>query len=98
MPVRVYRKRTHRHSTTESKHMKLFNWILAPFRLIYESHQARLRQIDVDILWAACIDNTPDEERARAVFGAHAFNDHAWTILGEEDIIDIVSKLPYVKE
>lgn len=48
------------------------------------------RQIDIDILWPSCKEIAETEglslDYAKATFASHAFNDHAWIVLGEDEI------------
>jgi hypothetical protein len=54
---------------------------------------ARQRAIDLKILWPTCRDQAPDLDMAKAAFAFHAFNDRAWTELGEAEIIHRIDKL-----
>jgi hypothetical protein len=47
---------------------------------------ARLRKIDLKILWPACLENAYNTDQAQAAFAMHAFNDPAWLFLGEDEI------------
>lgn len=53
----------------------------------------RLRNIDLQVLWPACVKNGRDLDHARAAFAAHAFHDPAWLVLGEGEIIRIIDGL-----
>lgn len=54
---------------------------------------AHLRKIDLKILWPACKAQARDMEHAKAAFAAHAFNDRAWTFLGERAVYDFIEGL-----
>lgn len=54
---------------------------------------ARLRRIDLQILWPCCKKQAGDLDRARAAFAVHAFADRAWAFLGEDQIFRIVGGL-----
>jgi hypothetical protein len=45
---------------------------------------ARLRKIDMDVLWPTCAAQAHDLDHAKAAFAVHAFNDPAWQFLGED--------------
>ncbi len=51
---------------------------------------ARLRRIDLQILWPACKEQAARTERqldhAKAAFAHHAFHDKAWLFLGDAEI------------
>lgn len=57
----------------------------------------RQRQIDIDILWPACKKEAEaqgyDLDTARAAFAAHALNDHAWLVLGDDEVVRRVKEL-----
>lgn len=57
----------------------MFNWIA-------RWYSARLRKIDLQILWPICLKQAKDLDHAKAAFAVHAFNDPAWLRLGEEEI------------
>jgi hypothetical protein len=48
---------------------------------------ARLRRIDLEVLWPMCFDRASDLDSAKAAFAFHAFNDKAWLVLGEDEVI-----------
>lgn len=50
------------------------------------NYNERRRQIDINLLWPSCKKFGNDLDHAKAAFAAHAFNDEAWTGLGEEEI------------
>jgi hypothetical protein len=54
---------------------------------------ARLRKIDLQILWPQCRERSPDMDRAKAAFAVHAFHDRAWLILGEQEIYRRIDEL-----
>lgn len=47
---------------------------------------ARLRRIDLQILWPVCRDNAVSLDHAKAAFAVHAYRDPAWQFLGEDEI------------
>ena len=51
------------------------------------------RKIDLDILWPVCREQAPDLDHAKAAFAVHAFNDRAWTVLGDDEIERIIDGL-----
>ena len=62
------------------------NWILG---LWY----ARLRRIDLSILWPSCKKQARDLEHAKAAFACHAMNDRAWLFLGQQRVCEIIDRL-----
>ena len=54
--------------------------------------QARMRRIDLELLWPICVKGAPDLDRAKAAFAYHAMTDPNWLALGEEGI-DIINNL-----
>lgn len=54
---------------------------------------ARLRRIDLKILWPSCKNIGEDLDHAKAAFAFHAFHDDAWLFLGEDKIIEIIENL-----
>lgn len=64
----------------------MFQWLLNWWHV-------RQRSIDIQILWPACRDNTPDLDHAKAAFAFHAFHDEAWMCLGEREITRLIDKL-----
>jgi hypothetical protein len=62
-------------------------------RLLMRWWRAHQRQIDLDILWPACKAEAADLDHAKAAFAVHAFNDRAWLVLGEDEIIRFIEDL-----
>lgn len=55
---------------------------------------ARQRQLDMDILWPACLDEARgDLDKARTAFAVHAFRDPAWMYLGRGAVYRIIDNL-----
>lgn len=54
---------------------------------------ARLRDLDLQLLWPSCKEQARDLDYAKAAFAAHAMNDRAWLILGEEEIARFIDEL-----
>lgn len=54
---------------------------------------ARLRAIDLKILWPTCKAEAHDLDYAKAAFAVHAFHDPAWLTLGEDEIIRRIDEL-----
>lgn len=54
---------------------------------------ARLRRIDIQILWPSCVNNAASLDHAKAAFAAHAFHDRAWMALGEKAVYDAIDSL-----
>lgn len=59
--------------------MKWLNWLA-------DIWHARQRSVDLDVLWPTCKAQAPDMYTAKLVFSMHAFQDEAWTCLGEAEI------------
>lgn len=53
----------------------------------------RQREVDLQILWPACVLNAPSLYDAKAAFAAHAYNDPAWISLGEDEIYQRIEAL-----
>jgi hypothetical protein len=53
----------------------------------------RQRDIDVQILWPACLKQASTVDRAREAFALHAVHDRAWLELGPDGIADAVRAL-----
>jgi hypothetical protein len=60
---------------------------------ILDRWHARQRRIDLEILWPQIKANARDLDHARRAFAFHAFNDSAWTCLGEGNIEKIIEEL-----
>jgi hypothetical protein len=54
---------------------------------------ARVRRLDLEILWPACKAEAPDLDHARAAFAVHAFHDNAWLSLGEQALMTAIDEL-----
>jgi hypothetical protein len=54
---------------------------------------ARLRRIDLVLLWPSCRDQARDLDHAKAAFAVHAFKDPAWLFLGHDKIVEIIDGL-----
>ncbi len=54
----------------------------------------RQRDTDLNILWPACKEQTPDIEIAKAMFALHVFKDSAWIeFYGKEKLLNFIEKL-----
>ncbi len=62
-------------------------------RWVADWHYARLRRIDLQILWPTCRREAQDIDLAKAAFAYHAFNDPAWLWLGEDEIVRQIDAL-----
>jgi hypothetical protein len=67
--------------------------MMALWTLIVSWWRARQRRIDLEILWPICVRGANDLDHAKAAFAMHAFNDPAWLCLGEDAMIDLISRL-----
>jgi hypothetical protein len=56
-------------------------------------YYARLRRIDLEILWPSCRDQAWSIDHARAAFAVHAFRDPAWLFLGHDEIANTIDRL-----
>ena len=54
---------------------------------------ARLRRIDMQILWPSCKAQASDLNQAKAAFAVHCFHDRAWMFLGEGETYRIIDAL-----
>lgn len=63
------------------------------YRWIWNYWRRRQRQIDLEILWPACLKLGRDLDHAKAAFAVHAFHDPAWLCLGEAEIYRIIDHL-----
>jgi hypothetical protein len=60
---------------------------------------ARMRNIDLVILWPTCkrmaMEYHPTDamDYARAAFAVHAFNDPAWLALGQDELMAAIDEL-----
>jgi hypothetical protein len=66
--------------------------LIRRFLRLFDFNELR-RQIDLAILWPSCKEQAPDLDHAKAAFAYHAFNDHAWTCLGEAEICRCIDAL-----
>jgi hypothetical protein len=64
----------------------MIHWLLG----IY---YARLRRLDIEILWPECRNNAKDIDKARAAFLVHAYHDPAWVFIGDDEIYKIINNL-----
>ena len=62
------------------------------WRLILSWWHARLRRIDMEILWPTCKAQANDLDHAKAAFAVHAYHDPAWLELGD-DLIPFIDGL-----
>jgi hypothetical protein len=53
----------------------------------------RQRNIDVQILWPACLKQAATPDRAREAFALHAVHDAAWLELGPDGIAAAIRAL-----
>ena len=60
---------------------------------IYKLWYARLRRIDLKILWPVCKQKAEDLDHAKAAFAVHAFNDEAWKFLSHDEIVKRIDVL-----
>jgi hypothetical protein len=56
----------------------------------WHAHQ---RSIDLKLLWPICCEYAPTIDHAKASFAMHAYNDPAWTCLGENEIYRRIEEL-----
>jgi hypothetical protein len=61
--------------------------------LALDAWHARQREIDVAILWPACLRASETVGEAMEIFAVHAYNDPAWLCLGHEGIGEAISML-----
>lgn len=54
---------------------------------------ARLRKIDMQILWPSCVSQAHDLDHAKMAFAVHAFSDPAWMFLGHDAVRGFIDKL-----
>ncbi|WP_141740124.1 hypothetical protein [Bosea sp. BIWAKO-01] len=64
-------------------------------RFIMQHWQDRQRQVDIEVLWPACLRNSRVVGCTRRAFTIHALNDPAWTVLGTGEILRQVALLPH---
>lgn len=63
------------------------------FRWLIGQYYARLRRLDIEILWPTLKDQAADLDHARLAFIVHAMGDPAWTFLPYDDMIQIIYHL-----
>jgi hypothetical protein len=67
---------------------------MAVVAFILDWWRARLRRLDLEILWPTCLKMCEgDLDCARAAFAVHAFSDPAWVCLGEKELFDRIDRL-----
>jgi hypothetical protein len=66
---------------------------MSPLRWLIRWWHARQRQIDLDILWPVCCAEARDLDHAKMAFAVHAFNDTAWTSLGDDKLYAVIDQL-----
>ena len=66
---------------------------MAVWAMIKGLWYARVRRIDLDVLWPICKAGANDLDHAKAAFATHAFNDPAWQALGEAEIFRRIDEL-----
>jgi hypothetical protein len=64
----------------------MINWL-------FNAWYARLRKIDIKILWPTCREQASSIGEARTIFAIHAFHDKSWLILGDDEIIRQIDRL-----
>jgi len=62
-------------------------------RWLRDLYYAKLRRLDLEILWPQCREHAANLEQARAAFARHASSDPAWLILGVDQIDAIIWRL-----
>ena len=67
--------------------------MIVVFRAIRSLWYARLRHIDIKLLWPVCLKGASDLDHAKAAFAIHCFNDPAWLDLGEDRLFEFMDKL-----
>jgi hypothetical protein len=55
--------------------------------------RARIRKLDLEILWPACRQGAADLDYAKAAFAVHAFKDPAWLELGHDELVEFIDRL-----
>lgn len=61
--------------------------------IFLKPYYARLRKIDLEILWPQCVAHASTLMEARAAFALHAYNAAEWLILGDAEIERIILSL-----
>jgi len=69
--------------------------MMSLLRSIKRKWHARQRAIDIATLWPECCRLTPTLDHAKATFAVHAYNDSAWTSLGDDGIYDAIEALKF---
>lgn len=65
------------------------------WRWITGKYYARLRRLDIEILWPEMVKQAANEYYARSAMLQHAAHDPAWLFLGWDEIERQVDLLPY---
>jgi hypothetical protein len=67
--------------------------LMALVALIMNWWWARMRRIDLEILWPTCKREARDLDHAKSAFAYHAYNDRAWLCLGEDALFAAIDEL-----
>lgn len=59
------------------------NMFWNPFRWLRECYHARLRKIDIEVLWPACREESKSLADAKLAFLRHTEKDFAWRALSD---------------
>ncbi len=63
-------------------------------RMLGRLWRKRQRQLDMKLLWPACVNRSPDVDTAKIMFAAHALHDPAWTKdLTHDQIVCTINEL-----
>lgn len=62
-------------------------------RMIHHWHNAKLRHIDIQILWPEIKKQTSNIDEARNAFELHALDDPAWQDMSEAEIYRVIENL-----
>ena len=54
---------------------------------------ARLRKLDLQLLWPECLKQAGSLTKAKAAFASHAYNDPAWLWLGDKALYMAIEDL-----
>jgi len=60
---------------------------------LYGLWYARLRKIDLNVLWPACKQQARTIDDAKAAFAVHAYHDRAWLFLGVDEVFRRIDRL-----
>jgi hypothetical protein len=66
---------------------------MAIWALVRGWWRARVRRLDLEILWPLCLAGAIDRDYAKAAFTLHAMNEPAWLELGEAELLDFIDRL-----